>query len=116
MKAQFDSARFFRALDRQRQESRLTWRQLGRELGVSPSTFSRLARGRNPDVDTLVTLTKWLGTPADDFVVGDRGLGKSALAEIASLLRADPHLAPTDVEPLEEIMRVAYTRFRRSSE
>jgi transcriptional regulator with XRE-family HTH domain len=113
MRPQFDNHAFFTALDSLRHQRRLTWRQVGRELELSPSTFSRLARGRNPDVDTLMTLLDWMGSNADSFIVGRRKGGSGdAMARVADALRSDPTLRPEDVQPLEDIVRVAYTRFR----
>ena len=37
------------------------------ETGVGPSTFTRMAHGKPPDADGLLTLLAWLNAPAGDF-------------------------------------------------
>ena len=115
----FDSKRFYEAVDRRRSEERLSWRQLASRLSLSPSTFSRLAQGRRPDVDTFVKVLAWLKQPADDFVSGvqpktegDVAPSKDTVREIANSLRSDPDLSVASADALEDIVRVAYHRFR----
>ena len=55
-----DVPELYRRLDVQRQQRGLTWRQLADQVGVSPSSFSRMADGNRPDADALVTLLVWL--------------------------------------------------------
>ena len=47
-------------LDSKRAQAGQTWRDLGHELGIAPSIFSRMKSGRRPDADALVTLIAWL--------------------------------------------------------
>lgn len=119
MTIRFDDEAFFIALDRRRQRLGTTWRAVARELGVSPSTFSRLARGRRPDVDTFAKLVHWLSVPADRFIVGGtprRGTKEAdPIALLAAALETDPSVSPQDAATLEDIFRVAYTRLRRTS-
>ncbi|QCX81205.1 hypothetical protein C9F11_38110 [Streptomyces sp. YIM 121038] len=49
-----------RRLDARRRERGLTWRELADQVGISASTFSRLADDKRPDADALVTLLVWL--------------------------------------------------------
>lgn len=60
-----DVPEFRRRLDLRRQERGLTWRQLAEQVDVSPSTFSRLADGKRPDADALITLLVWLDLDTD---------------------------------------------------
>jgi transcriptional regulator with XRE-family HTH domain len=50
------------ALDRQRRRRRLSWRDVAREVGVSPSSLTRLSHDQAPSVDGLVRLMGWLCT------------------------------------------------------
>jgi transcriptional regulator with XRE-family HTH domain len=116
----FDEVAFFQAVEARRQAEGLSWRELGRRLGLSPSTFSRLSRGRRPDVETFVTVLAWLDVPADAFIARTPGSpakkGRALpLRVIGAALRDDPRLSPEDVQPLEDIIRVAYNRFSRRS-
>jgi len=57
-----DVAELHRRLDNLRAARSLTWRALGQELDLPPTTFSRLAHGGRPSADALVTLLTWLDT------------------------------------------------------
>lgn len=115
----FDEANFFRAVDAKRREAGVSWRELGRQLELSPSTFSRLSRGRRPDVETFVKVLDWLDLPADSFILSRSGVAGrpagSSLPAIRAALRQDPRISEDDVRPLEDIIRVAYNRFSRRS-
>jgi transcriptional regulator with XRE-family HTH domain len=117
MNVGFDLRGFFRAVEGRRVAEGLSWRELGRRLDLSPSTFSRMSRGRRPDVDTFLRLLAWLDMPAEGFMDGafkrTNHSARPALETIAAALRHDPSLSPDDVAPLEEIVKVAYNRFRR---
>ncbi|MFE5368143.1 helix-turn-helix domain-containing protein [Streptomyces mirabilis] len=55
-----DVAELHRRLDVRRRQQRLSWRQLAARLDLSASTLSRLADGKRPDADALVSLLVWL--------------------------------------------------------
>jgi hypothetical protein len=65
-----DIAGLYAALDAKR--GRRSWRWLARELVISPSTFTRMARGRCTDADTFATLVHWLGMSAGRFIRDSR--------------------------------------------
>src|SRR5262249_34229409 len=65
-----DVGALYAALDNKRRARGTSWPDIARELDVSPSTFSRMAQGRRPDVDTFATLLRWLGMPAESFMRG----------------------------------------------
>ena len=58
----FDVDALYVALDRRRRGERKHWRAIAAEIGVSASTFSRMAHGANPDVPGLVKMLAWLGS------------------------------------------------------
>ena len=112
--ATIDVAAFYAALDRKRQQEGFTWRGLARGTGVSPSTFTRMAQGHRPDVDTFVTLCSWLGVPAEMFTRGEpieKG-EENTLAIISANLRASPHLSPKSAKAMEDIVSAAYERLK----
>lgn len=55
-----DVIELYRRLDAQRISRGLMWRDLGRELRLSASTFSRMSEGKRPDVDAFLTMLVWL--------------------------------------------------------
>jgi transcriptional regulator with XRE-family HTH domain len=113
----FDDVLFFEALERRRQTEGLSWRQLGRHLGLSPSTFSRLARGKRPDVETFIKLLAWLDVPATTFMQGGSttsspSADKDTLAVITTALQSDPSISRDAAGALEQLLRVAYSQVR----
>jgi transcriptional regulator with XRE-family HTH domain len=106
------------ALDAARESRNLSWRQLAREIEVSPSTMSRLANGLKPDVNAFVAMVRWLNLPAERFMVepneGHRAPRDQPdlVAELAPLLRARKDLTKEDVEHLEQIIGSAVRRFK----
>lgn len=104
----------YAVLDRNRQAVDLSWRELARELEVSPSTFTRMAQGRRPDVDTFATLLRWLNLPAATFMrPNEHGEEPEPIAMISSYLRSARSIRPEDAAALEEIIQVAYRRLIR---
>ena len=64
----FDAKALYAALDRKRQEQGLTWQQVGKAIGVSPSTLTRTRDGSRLEVDGMLAMVAWLGRPVEDFV------------------------------------------------
>lgn len=109
--AQIDLDALYSALDAARDARGLTWRELAAEVGVSPSTLSRLTNGHRPDADGFAAMVTWLGIPAERFI---RRQGHEPahgepdlLAELAPLLRSRKDLDADDVEAIEDIIKVA---------
>ena len=103
----------YAALDRKRRAADLSWRDVAAALKITPSTFTRMAQGRRPDVDSFASLLRWLRMPAESFMQPrQRGAGKEAepLAMISSYLRSAPNVRPEDAEALEDILQAAYKR------
>jgi transcriptional regulator with XRE-family HTH domain len=121
-RASIDVAALYAALDAARESRDLSWRQLAREIEVSPSTLSRLGNGLNPDVNAFAAMIRWLRQPAETFMVdqdrNDQEQQPELVAELAPLLRARKDLRKEDVEHLEQLIKSAMRRFRagRASE
>ena len=113
--SRFDVAALHAAMDSQRRSRRLTWKDVATESGVSASTLTRLSQGRQPDVNSLASLTAWLGMSADHFMRSDpvaRFGAPSPLAQISSIIHRDPHLNPEGVAALDEMIKATYARLR----
>jgi transcriptional regulator with XRE-family HTH domain len=111
----FDSAAFFAALDAQRQARGLLWKQVATEGQVSPSTLTRLAQGKRPDVDSLAALVDWAGLSVDAFVVRAHGQNEAEpLAMISTYLRADRNLSPQAAEALEKVVKATYEALKEA--
>lgn len=116
----FDAEGFQAAIDAVRQSRNKTWKQLADEAQVSASTLTRMSQGKRPDVDTLSALAKWSGLDIDKFILNaptrrsaDEG---AALAELASLFRADPNLTPKDAKTIEATLKVLYEKLRKAAD
>ena len=97
------------ALDHQRRTRRLSWRQVALESGVSPSTLSRMTDDKRPDVDSFAALVKWLGVPADAFLVSGRGdtlASNQTPAVLSTHLRAGQNLSPEAAEAVQDLLAV----------
>lgn len=61
-----DTDLLYRTLDAQRQARGLSWRDVARETGLSPSTFARLP-ALGPGLDGYVAMCRWLGMRMETF-------------------------------------------------
>lgn len=102
----------YSALDEKRQVMEMSWRDVAQELAVSPSTFSRMAKGKRPDVDTFAALLRWLAMSAEDFTSPPAEAQSEAepLAMISTYLRAGRQVSPEDADAFQDIIRAAYRR------
>lgn len=66
--ALFDTAAFYEELDSVRRARKLTWSQVAGESGLTPSTLTRMAQGKRPDIDGLAALCAWSSLAADDYI------------------------------------------------
>jgi hypothetical protein len=64
----WDLGELHAALDDERPECGLTWTELARELGCTPSRLTHLRTARQADMDLTMRITQWLGRPAAEFV------------------------------------------------
>jgi transcriptional regulator with XRE-family HTH domain len=89
----------------------ISWRELARELEISSSVFTRLAQGRQPDLETYLLMTEWLGVSADSFRGGPRpseAESEDTVEKIASYLHADKALKPESAQAITRIVQAAY--------
>jgi transcriptional regulator with XRE-family HTH domain len=108
-RSRLDTEALYAALDAQRQGRDLSWRQLAKEVGVSPSTMTRLAQGQRPDVDAFAALVQWLGQPADTFLLSGSMVpleDPDLVAQIAPVLRGRRDIDEADARYLEELIKV----------
>lgn len=113
--ARIHVAALYAALDAERQARGLSWRQVAKECGLSPSTMTRLANGLRPDVDAFAALVRWLNQPADGFITSDDHAEEPApalMAQLAPLLRARADLDEDGARRLESLFSDAVTRFQ----
>ncbi len=113
----FDGDAFYRALEATVTARSKTWKEVAAETGISASTLTRMAHGRRPDAASLAALSAWAGLNPSDFVQAPYKVARAeSLAQISTLLRADPNLDVQGAEAVEAIVRAAYERLRRAKE
>jgi transcriptional regulator with XRE-family HTH domain len=107
-----DIEALYAAVRRKRQAASTSWRDIASELRMSPSTFTRLAQGRRPDVDTFATLVAWLGVPAEAFMrpSPSRDSQSDPVALVSSYLRSAPNVHPQDADTIADIVEAVYQR------
>lgn len=109
-----DVAALYAALAIAKDDRNMSWRQVAKELDLSPSTFTRMANGLRPDVEAFAALATWLGQPADDFITRIDGDAPEPdlVASLAPLLRARKDLTSEDAEHLQSLFQAAVEQFQ----
>ena len=111
----------YAALDAERTARDWSWRQLAKEIGVSPSLLSRLGNELRPDADGFATLVRWLNMPAEQFMIEvdgqrDTQIEPDLVTQLAPLLRARQDLDKRDVAYLEEVIRATVRHVQAARE
>lgn len=110
----FNAAGFYHALESTVSARSKLWKDVAAETGVSASTLARMAGGRMPDAASLAALSAWAGLNPSDFVRAPfKSERPEPIAQISSLLRADPNLDAKSADAVEAIVRAAYERLRK---
>ena len=118
----FDAEAYYSALAQIVRAQKISWRQVARETGITPSTLTRMAQGRRPDAASLAVLSAWAGLNPADFVGGPHYTAETTkqhatrdpLHAISGVLRSDPNLPPEAARALEDIIHVAYDELKRT--
>lgn len=110
----FDFAAFYKALSATVAARDISWKAVSEQTGVSQSTLSRMAKGRQPDAASLTALSAWSGINPVDFTAAPRN-EPEAVARVSRLLRADANLDEDSADVLEAIITTAYERLKRQS-
>lgn len=111
-----DVAGLVAALEAQREKRDISWRELARQARVSPSTLSRMRRGRRPDVDTFSSLIRWLGMPAEEFMPGQAEPvppSNQVWSDSRIILPSGVDLTPKGAEALRELVEAAFKLARQ---
>lgn len=117
MAAHVDVGALYDSLDEARKAKELSWRELARQLELSPSTLSRLGNKRSPDVNAFMTMVRWLNMPAESFLT-DRPEADQVredpelVAQLAPLLRARKDLDAETVDYLQQLIGLAVQKFK----
>jgi transcriptional regulator with XRE-family HTH domain len=105
-------------LDAKRRSKDISWRKLAEEVGVYPSTLTRIKQGRSPDMATFTALVRWLGMAAEDFIAGPhaaKDVESEPLALASTLLKGKKKLSPQARKALKDLVEAAY-RFAQETQ
>jgi hypothetical protein len=120
MKRDLDIDALYGALESKKAETGISWRLLASELELPDHTvFTRMSRGQVPDVDTLLTLSGWLGVPLETYAHGEVSALDSrqdTLKAIRTFLRADKALTPDSADAITSVLRAAYDQLAQRNE
>lgn len=105
MGTSIDTSKFAEMIKSKRGNTGL--RQMSSEIGISPSTLSRVEQGNLPDIDTYMKLCKWLEVSPNYFTDRDEVNSNSKSGVIAHL-RADKTLPSETAEALIQMINLAY--------
>ncbi len=75
---------------------------------ISAPTLSRIENGKQPDVDTLLRICKWLEVPADTFSSSAASSEQNRREQIVTLLRGDRDLDAPTKDALLKMIDLAY--------
>lgn len=109
-----DVEALYDALEAKRVRQGLSWREVAAKLELSASTFTRMAQGQRPDIDTFTTLLAWLEMPADRYtraatdVAGLPATKDQPLVEITTLLSSSKSIKRSEADALNNIIAAAY--------
>lgn len=109
----FDFRSYFRSLAATVTSRGTNWKMVSQDTGVSQTTLSRMAHGRQPDAESLTKLSAWAGLNPVDFINGAKR-APEPLALMGKLIREDPNLDAPSAEALEAIIETAYNQLRRN--
>jgi len=109
----FDSEGFYRAIAATVKQRGVAWKDVSRATGVSPTTLTRMAQGRQPDAQGLAALAAWSGiNPADYVRIEGRAEQPETLAIISTVLRGDQALSREAADAIDVMVQSAYERMR----
>jgi transcriptional regulator with XRE-family HTH domain len=109
----FDAAGFYQALAATVKQRQVTWKEVSKKTGVSPTTLTRMGQGRQPDGQGLASLAAWAGLNAAQFVaIEDKAEHPETLAIISTALRRDPELSTEAASTIDVMVQTAYEQLR----
>lgn len=91
-------------------------RETAEEIGdISAATLSRIEQGKLPDVETFISICKWLDVSTDMFIIGDKPhITKVSEKDLlVCQLRASRELDKDTIEAMIKMIDLAFTKVRK---
>lgn len=116
MSAKLETSKLAEMLKKKRGSRGL--REVAKEISnkageISPSTLSRVEQGNLPDIESYITICKWLEVPTS-FFTEDNNQEYSPQQQILSHLRADKDLPADTSAALVQMINLAYESLGKS--
>jgi len=92
-------------------------RETAKNIGnISSATLSRIEQGKLPDVETFITICKWLEVNTETFITGDiqEYSNLSEKDQLVYQLRSSRELDPETIEAMIKMVDIAFTNVRRN--
>ncbi|MGN7824757.1 helix-turn-helix domain-containing protein [Chitinophaga sp. 22536] len=92
-------------------------RETAKSIGnISSATLSRIEQGKLPDVETFITICKWLEVNTETFVSGDpqQFSDLSEKDQLVYQLRSSRELDSETIETMIKMVDMAFTKVRRN--
>src|SRR5262252_10429345 len=105
----FDPQALYEAIDAQRRERGMTWKELANDLRISASTIKGMTRRRwGIELDGVMGMTRWLGLTVESFAGGNGGTPKfGVLTKSGRYIRFDTRALYAAVD--EQRLRLGLT-------
>ncbi len=104
---------FATQIDERMRREQLKLRHVSEQCGVSFGQLSKIRRGKcKPDLDSFISLVRWLGVPAEQFIKGSPHPSEKNNASEEPLivhLRAERKLPTEIVNALVTMVKLAYS-------
>ena len=94
-------------------------REAAKNIGnISSATLSRIEQGKLPDVETFITICKWLNVNTDTFIVGESQVSNSVSEkdQLVYQLRSSRELDAETIETMIKMVNMAFTKVRKNGE
>lgn len=112
-----DIGMLYAALDAKRKHLGFSWRDVASRLEMSTTTFTRLGRGRPPDVHNFITILRFLGVASIPFALKEEGnlSETSVMARCTVVLRQSQDVSEEQANDLMKILQAAYRCFSKAN-
>jgi transcriptional regulator with XRE-family HTH domain len=91
-------------------------RAVAAEIGVSPSTLTRVEQGNIPDLETFGKLCKWMSVDPNDFLGIERSNEKASSFKCSAHFKMDKTLSEETAHSLADLILSAQRAFQAQME
>ncbi len=86
-------------------------RAAAREIGISPTTLSRIEHGHVPDLNTLQKISEWMGADPAEFVGGNDQTSPNDRDALQIAFKKKSTVSPATSKSLANLIELANKKF-----